>query len=140
MPIQPSGRGHAHRHRLITEINITPLVDVVLVLLVVLMVVSTYIVAQAMRVELPRAATLEEVAQDPLTLTILRDGRILLNERNVIEANLQEELFLAFQRSPDLPMIISADRAVPHGRVVQFVDVARRVGATRFAIKVEEEL
>ena len=140
MPIQRSGRGQAHRHRLITEINITPLVDVVLVLLVVLMVVSTYIVAQAMKVELPRAATLEEVNQDPLTLTILRDGRILINERNVIETDLPEELFLAFRRSPDLPMIISADRAVPHGRVVQFVDVARRVGATRFAIKVEEEL
>jgi len=136
VPTQPSSR--VHRHPLITEINITPLVDVVLVLLVVLMVVSTYIVAQAMRVELPRATTLEEVNQNPLTLTILRDGRILLNERNVLEANLQEELSLAFRRSPDLPMIISADRAVPHGRVVQFVDVARRVGATRFAIKVEE--
>jgi biopolymer transport protein ExbD len=111
----------------------------VLVLLVVLMVVSTYIAAQAMRVELPRAATLEEVHQNPLTLTILRDGRILLNERNVIEDDLQEELFIAFRRSPDLPMIISADRAVSHGRVVRFVDVARQVGATRFAIKVEDE-
>ena len=138
MPTQPSSR--THRHPLITDINITPLVDVVLVLLVVLMVVSTYIVAQAMRVELPRAATLEEVNQNPLTLTILRDGSILLNDRNVIEANLQEELLIAFRSSPDLPMIISADRTVPHGRVVQFVDVARRVGATRFAIKVEEEL
>ena len=128
------------RRTLNVEINITPLVDVVLVLLVVLMVVSTYIDAQAMRVELPRATTLEEVNQNPLTLTILRDGRILLNERNVLEADLQEELSLAFRRSPDLPMIISADRAVPHGRVVQFVDVARRVGATRFAIKVEEGL
>ena len=130
----------AHRHPLITGINITPLVDVVLVLLVVLMVVSTYIVAQAMKVELPRSATLDEVNQNPLTLTILRDGRILLNDREIIEAEVQEELFLAFRRSPDLPMIISADRAVPHGRVVQFVDEARRVGATRFAIKVEEEL
>ena len=140
MPIQPSGRGRAHRHQLITDINITPLVDVVLVLLVVLMVVSTYIVAQAMNVELPRAATLEEVNQDPLTLTILSDGSILLNQLRVVESDLPEELFLAFRQSPDLPMIISADRSVPHGRVVQFVDVARRVGATRFAIKVEEEL
>lgn len=137
MPSRPPSS--SHRNPLITGINITPLVDVVLVLLVVLMVVSTYIVSQAMRVELPRTATIDDLTQDPLTLTILRDGRILLNDRTVLEAQIQQALFLAFRSSPDLPMIISADRAVPHGRVVQFVDLARQVGATRFAIKVEEE-
>lgn len=131
---------YTRRHPLITGINVTPLVDIVLVLLVVLMVVSTYIVSQSMRVELPRAATKDAGNEDPLVLTILRDGRIRLNERSIPEAEVQDELLLAFRNTPDLAMVISADRAVPHGTVVHFVDLARRSGATRFAIKVEEDL
>ena len=133
-----SSRG-SRRNALITGINITPLVDVVLVLLVVLMVVSTYIVTQAMKVELPKAATKDEVNQEPLTITILRDGSIKLNDRPIEEIDVLDELRFAYRSRPDAPVVISADRAVPYGRAVQFVDYARQAGATQFAIKVEEE-
>ena len=126
------------KHPLITDINITPLVDVVLVLLVVLMVVSTYIVAQAMDVELPSGATRDIVTEEPLTLTILDNGQIRLDGQEILETQVQSALVLAFSNTPDLPLVISAHEAVPHGRVVHFVDMARRSGGTRFAIKVEE--
>lgn len=130
--------GISRRDPLITGINITPLVDVVLVLLVVLMVVSTYIVAQSWRVELPRAATENDRQAEPLTLTILRDGRILLNEQAILETEVEQELTLALRNRSNSAVVVSADKTVPHGRVVQFVDLARRSGAARFAIKVEE--
>ncbi len=133
-----SSRGR-RRNELITGINITPLVDVVLVLLVVLMVVSTYIVSQAMKVELPKAATKDEVNQEPLTITILRDGSIRLNDREIQENDVLDELRFAYRSRPDAPVVISADRAVPYGRAVQFVNYARQAGATQFAIKVEED-
>ena len=133
-----SSRGR-RRNELITGINITPLVDVVLVLLVVLMVVSTYIVSQAMKVELPKAATKDEVNQEPLTITILRDGSIRLNDREIQENDVLDELRFAYRSRPDAPVVISADRAVPYGRAVQFVGYARQAGATQFAIKVEED-
>ena len=130
------------KHPLITDINITPLVDVVLVLLVVLMVMSTYIVAQAMDVELPvelpRAATRDIVTNEPLTLTILDNGQIRLDGQEIHETQVQSALVLAFSNTPDLPLVVSAHEAVPHGRVVHFVDMARQSGGTRFAIKVEE--
>ena len=127
------------RDPLITGINITPLVDIVLVLLVVLMVVSTYIVTQSMRVDLPRASTSDTPRTGPITLTILRDGRILLDEQPILESDVQSALTVAFRLEADRAMVISADRSVPHGRVVEFVDLARQSGATRFAIKVAEE-
>jgi biopolymer transport protein ExbD len=131
----PAGR----RNPLITGINITPLVDVVLVLLVVLMVVSTYIVSQSMKVDLPRASTDDVPRSDPLTLTIMRDGVLLLDDEPILEADVESALLVSFRTEPDKAMVISADRSVPHGRVVQFVDLARKSGATRFAIKVAEE-
>src|SRR5690349_9032690 len=118
MPPRPTNG--ARRNPLITGINITPLVDIVLVLLVVLMVVSTYIVQQAMRVDLPRASTNDAGNEDPLTLTILRDGRISLDDQPLLETEVEGALTARFTARPDLPLVISADRTVPHGRVVQF--------------------
>jgi biopolymer transport protein ExbD len=126
------------RSALITGINITPLVDVVLVLLVVLMVVSTYIVTQSMKVDLPKASTKDAAKGDPLTLTIYTDGRLLLDAQPIVPNQLGPALVSAFQAEPDRAMVISADRMVPHGTVVEFVDLARKSGATRFAIKVED--
>ena len=126
------------KHPLITDINITPLVDVVLVLLVVLMVVSTYIVSQAMNVELAGADTRDIVTEDPLTLIILDNGQIRLDGQEIPETLVQNALVLAFSSTPDLPLVISAHEGVPYGRVVHFVDMARQSGGTRFAIKVEE--
>ena len=127
-----------HRDPLITDINITPLVDVVLVLLVVLMVVSTYIVSQGMRVDLPSSAQEDSATTTPLVLTVLRDGEIRLDGRAIFETSIQEEMVRAFGVEPDRPLIISAEDAVPHGRVVAFVEMARRSGGSRFAIKVEK--
>ena len=128
---------NSRRNRLITDINITPLVDILLVLLVVLMVVSTYIVSQAMNVELPRTAAPDIANADPLTLTLYRDGEVRIDGRTVPEVSVPDELVNAFRSRPDVALVISAEETVPHGRVVQFVDLARRSGGTRFAIKTE---
>jgi biopolymer transport protein ExbD len=133
-----SSKRPAHRKPLITDINITPLVDILLVLLVVLMVVSTYIVSQAMNVELPRTAAPDVANVDPLVLTLYRDGEVLIDGETVPEMDVPDALVSEFQRRPDVALVISADESVPHGRVVQFVDLARRSGGTRFAIKVEQ--
>ena len=139
MPSTRPGGAAARRH-LITDINITPLVDILLVLLVVLMVVSTYIVSQAMNVELPRTASPDMANADPLTLTLFRNGEVRIDGRTVSEMEVPDALVEAFRTRPDVALVISAEEAVPHGRVVQFVDLARRSGGTRFAVKVEQTL
>jgi biopolymer transport protein ExbD len=129
----PKGR----RSPVISEINVTPLVDVVLVLLVILMVSSTYIVSQSMKVELPRAASTDGVTQSPITITLLVSGGLQYNREPAEEKEIRDRLKAALSTNPELPVVVSADKAVPHGRVVSFVDLARLAGAKRFAINVE---
>ena len=73
------------RARTISAINVTPLVDVVLVLLVILMVASTYIVAQTLKVQLPRAKSTDGTAEKPTKVELLKDGGLRWNEEPVAE-------------------------------------------------------
>ena len=122
---------------MIAGINVTPLVDVVLVLLVIMMVASTYIVAQTLKVELPRTRTSDGTAQSPSVLTILKNGEVHWNGAALDENEVADRIRAAMTKDHDLALVVSADREVMHGRVVHFVDVARLVGVRRFAINVE---
>ena len=121
----------------IVGINVTPMVDVVLVLLVIMMVSATYIVSQSLKVELPRTATSDEATQSPLAVTITRDGALVLDGTPVDEARLVARLRAAAAGSADTTLILTADERVPHGTVVHVIDVAKVEGVSKFAINVE---
>src|SRR5215211_5445224 len=80
--------GSGGRRAPIVGINVTPMVDVVLVLLVIMMVSATYIVAQSLKVELPKTATSDESPAETATVTLLRSGELLFDDRKVSEADL----------------------------------------------------
>lgn len=130
------GRGGAGRG-MINGINVTPLVDVVLVLLVVLMVASTYVVAQTLKVQLPKASTTDGPAEAPLKVVMLEDGGLMMDDEEVTEAQVEEALKSAIAVDKNRNVVISADAAVNHGRVVGMIDLAKRNGVTQFAINVE---
>jgi biopolymer transport protein ExbD len=132
------GRSGRRRGGIINSINITPMVDVMLVLLVILMVSSTYIVSQTLKVELPRARSSDGAAQSPTILTLLRDGGVRFNSEPIGEEEVLPRLKLALAETPDLSLVLSADREVPHGRVVHFIDLAKLQGIRKFAINVEQ--
>jgi biopolymer transport protein ExbD len=123
---------------LYSEINVTPLVDVVLVLLVIFMVTATYIVAQSIPVDLPRAATGENVVTT-LAITIDSRGDIYLEDEKVEIEVLRERVQAAGEASDELRAVIAADRNVRHGIFVRVVDIIRQAGVVKFAINVEEE-
>lgn len=123
---------------MITSINITPLCDILLVLLIIFMVASTYIVAQTLKVELPKSASSDGAASTPLTLTLQRTGTIRWNGNEIDEPALKRELAAAIAANKDAELIISADSKVEHGRVVHFIDLAKLAGVTKFAINVEQ--
>jgi biopolymer transport protein ExbD len=128
------GRG---KGGMIVGINVTPMVDVVLVLLVIMMVSATYIVSQSMRVDLPTTATSDGSAASPVAVSIAADGSLELNGTRVDEAQLVAELGRAQRRDPSLTLIVSADRAAQHGAVVHVLDLARTQQITSFAVQVE---
>jgi biopolymer transport protein ExbD len=118
---------------LITAINVTPLVDIVLVLLIVLMVTSSYLVKQAINVELPKAAT-GEVTESTLSISIDADHRLYLDEKQVDENVLRKEIRAARANEKDVKAIISADGRVRHAQVVAVIDMLRQENVNKFAI------
>ena len=123
---------------MITDINVTPLVDITLVLLIIFMVTATYIVTPSIKVELPKAANSEESSPSTIAIVITKDDRTFLNGEEVSISVLVEKIKKAVELNPDVQAIISADRYVYHGRVVNIIDVVKGVGITKFAISIEK--
>jgi biopolymer transport protein ExbD len=121
----------------IVGINVTPMVDVVLVLLVIMMVSATYIVQQSLKVELPKTVTSDEVATSPATVTVTRDGALLFGGVPVDEPGLVAHLRSAVHDNPDVSLVITADTHAFHGSVIHVVDLAKVEGVTKFAINVD---
>jgi biopolymer transport protein ExbD len=121
----------------IAEINVTPMVDVVLVLLVIMMVSATYIVSQSLKVELPKAASQADSVASIAAVTISKEGKIYYNQDPVTEAELTGHFRSAISANKDVNLIVSADKDVAHGKVVHVIDMAKLEGITKFAINVE---
>jgi biopolymer transport protein ExbD len=131
------GGAAGRRGRIIAQINVTPLVDVCLVLLIILMVSSTYIVAQTMKVQLPKARNTDGTAEKPVTVSLLRDGSLRWNDQPATEEVVVSGLKQAIAEDPETNVVVSADREVQHGRVVHILDIAKAAGVTKFAINVQ---
>jgi len=130
---QLAGRGRAP----IVGINVTPMVDVVLVLLVIMMVSATYIVAQSLKVELPKTATSDESVPQIAKVTLTREKKTLFDEQEVTEPELVAKLRAAHASTADTSLVLSADQDVTHGTVVHVIDLAKLEGIVKFAIHVE---
>jgi len=123
---------------LIVGINVTPLVDVVLVLLVVLMVTATYLASRAIPVDLPKGAT-GEATESPLAISVDEGGSWYLDGQPIDEAGLRGQVRAARQRSPEVRAVIAADGSSRHKSVVGVIDLLRKERVTRFAINVDPE-
>ncbi len=134
-----SGGGRGGRGGMIVGINVTPMVDVVLVLLVILMVSATWIVSQSMKVDLPNTATSDGSAASLAAVTIGPKGELLFNEEPVTEPQLKAKLEAAGKKGDDVTLIVSADKVAHHGLVVHVLDLARSNNITKFAVQVERE-
>ncbi|MDX2021065.1 MAG: biopolymer transporter ExbD [Deltaproteobacteria bacterium] len=123
--------------RMITEINVTPLVDIVLVLLIVFMVTTTYMVNPSLKVDLPKAASGSETQKSSLALSLDKDGKLFLNGESADETKVKAFIAAELPKNADLQAVIAADKSVPHGDVVHVIDVVKRAGVKKFAINVE---
>ena len=123
--------------RMITEINVTPLVDITLVLLIIFMVTTSYIVNPSIKVDLPKAASGSDQTRTTLAVTLTKEGRLYLNGDLADEAKVVEQIATELPKNPDLQAIIAADKVVPHGSVVHIIDLVKRAGVRKFAINVD---
>jgi biopolymer transport protein ExbD len=135
-----AGGGARGRRGGIVGINVTPMVDVVLVLLVIMMVSATYIVSQALKVELPKSASTDETVSTVVQVTVTKENRILFNQIPISgDADLTSRMAAAKAKEGDVNLVVSADADARHGSVVHVIDLAKQQGITKFAINVQSE-
>ncbi|HET9929645.1 MAG TPA: biopolymer transporter ExbD [Polyangiaceae bacterium] len=128
----------SHNDEPISGINVTPLVDVVLVLLVVMMVTATYIASRSIPVDLPSGKT-GEAAQAPLAISVDKSGALYLDGTKVDEPSLRTRLAAARSKNKELRAVIAADGSVAHRQVVRVIDLLRQEHIVRFGINVNPD-
>lgn len=121
-------------HSTLSEINVTPLVDVMLVLLIIFMITAPML-QQGVEVDLPAAAgTPQATAQDEIILTVTQNGMIYLNQTAYTLEDLHPKLRALAQNRPGQPYFLRADAAVPYGTVVQVMDVIKQAGIEQLGL------
>ena len=120
------------------DINITPFVDIILVVLILFMVTATTIVQSSIPLDLPDAATGEGASEVSLGLTLTQTGELLLDGEAVNETALRTKLRQLKSSGETVVCLIAADTTTPHGRVVWLLDLLRTEGIARFHIQVDK--
>ena len=133
-------RGDDDGGGMIVDINVTPLVDITLVLLIIFMVTASYIVSPAIKVDLPKAASGTEQSKTTLALTISKDGALYLNGERSNDEAVVRYIKGELPGKPDLQAIIAADGGVAHRDVIHVIDLVKRTGVHRFAINVDPNM
>ena len=130
---------HADSDDEITGINVTPLVDIVLVLLVIFMMTASFIVAPAIHVDLPKAASGEETPQSTLSLVLTKDGALYLNNTLVQPDDVRRYIRGQREGGKELQAVIAADGNVIHAKVIGLIDLIKTEGVTSFAINTDAD-
>ncbi|MBM4344846.1 MAG: biopolymer transporter ExbD [Deltaproteobacteria bacterium] len=127
----------------LADINVTPLVDIMLVLLIIFMLtneeVSEKMKKAQIDIDLPKAASALQKPSKPLSIVIGHTGALYLNGNAIAEAALFAEARRMAQDNPGIEAILSADRRVAHGNVVRVIDGVRLAGVEKVAVNTKEQ-
>lgn len=121
------------RHEPMSDINVTPLVDVMLVLLVIF-IITAPLMSSRLELELPKASEAAAKTEEPdasVSIHVDASGQIYWDEQPVDMASLRQRLEQTAARDPETELQLRADTAVPYGRVVQLIGLAQSVGLSR---------
>ena len=122
---------------IISEINITPMVDIMLVLLIIFMVTAPAMFTPGIELEMPEAKTAEVVAQQEMGLLIDRDGGLYLNGKLIDYTQLETNINELLTDGKEPVVLVGADQLTPHKYVVQALDFLRDKGVFKFAIQTQ---
>jgi biopolymer transport protein ExbD len=133
---------HRSEDNIISEINITPLTDVMLVLLIIFMVTATFFVAQpAMQVELPPAISSELVPKEQGEITVIvgRDGALVVEGESIPKERLTQTLMEAARKiqSSTKTVVLRGDQEAAYGQIIWIMDSARLVGLRNVSLATE---
>lgn len=122
----------------IADINITPFVDIILVVLIIFMVTTPIIMNPSINIQLPKAVTGEETTPTQLTFNIAKTGQLYLNGKEINEQDILESVKAQVAKDPNVQAIIAADQDTSHGSVIKIIDLVKQAGVHKFAISTEK--
>ena len=124
------------RSPIVAEINITPLMDIFLVLLIIFMVTSAAMVESGAKIALPQV---DETSNQPreITVTVTPNGELFVNSQPVAYDDLEQTLRTLVSAKPDIPVVLEGDREVLFGEAVKILSLAQKAGAATVAIAAE---
>ena len=122
----------------ISEINVVPLVDIILVVLIIFMVTAPMIMKPSINVNLPKAASGESTKATKLQITIGVNNALFLNGKKSTLDDISKFSRKQVEATPEVQAIIAADEKVPHGRVVEVLDKVKSSGIKKFAISIDQ--
>lgn len=115
-------------------LDMTPLIDVVLMLVIFFMLTTTFVLSPGIEVDLPRGHSTQEPRERDAIITMTKAGVIYYQDAQVSLATLQSVLQRAHNHQPELRVVIKADTQVAHGNVVAVMDIAKHLGIDRLAV------
>ncbi len=122
----------------IVDINMIPLIDVSLVLLIIFMVMTPFLVQQQIRINLPHSVTASEVPDRPIVILMQKEGGLSLDGHAVAAGSLESELQHRVSDGKEHAVVIQADRDIALQRVVEVMDIAKRLQVAKLGISVEQ--
>jgi len=133
-------RVHNLKRGIIAEINMIPLIDVSLMLLIIFMVLTPFLVQSQIQVSLPKASTgIKGGDENVLKVQLSAGGELAVDGKPVRMQSLEKELMLRFAKSYKKTVLVEADKSVPVERVVAVFDAAKKLGAGKIGIAVKPE-
>jgi biopolymer transport protein ExbD len=122
----------------ISEINIVPLVDIILVVLIIFMVTAPAVIKSSMEVDLPSAGSAEQAQDSELNISITADGLVYLNNQEVDQTQIAKLVEIELEKNTDTQALVSADKFVDHGRVIEVLDWLKSSGVKSFAVSTDK--
>ncbi len=138
-----AGSSSSDDDEVISGINVTPLVDIMLCLLVIFMVTTSYVVADSLKVDLPEASTGDSTEPSVVMLTFTVDPttnarQLYVNGEKADEAALRAHIQkVKAEGKTDVQAVIAADKNATHGEVIRLIDVVKQEGIVKFALNIE---
>jgi biopolymer transport protein ExbD/biopolymer transport protein TolR len=128
-----SGGARGGRQKALAEINVTPLVDVMLVLLIISMLAAPML-QRGINLQLPATESASEISEARIVVSVDREARIRINDRPVHPELLQERMKSLALTNPTETVFLRADKTLPYGEVLLVMDKIRTAGVTRVAL------
>lgn len=128
-----------HRHGPITEINMTPFVDIVLVILIIFLLTATVMMPRTFSIALPKATQADKLEKTVVIISIDREGQIAINGVRVSQEQEFATIFAGQVKDKEPQAVIAADKETRHGRIIEVIDHLKKLQVQRIGIEVEQQ-